>query len=252
MFNKFTPDSLVHSFCFFGSQVRTYKTPNMVLFEVEQKFNWTSEKLHKLRKVLNNPIHHPTFKAPNLEYHAFHDTYYDSHQTLSKHGLWVRKRLSLPGPCKWEAKRSRKPAVDFLRTTFEETNDTSQILKMLKAYIPTASDHSQNFGLEEMCQFTTWRNSFEVNEKFNVVLDETDFGHRVGEIEVMAEDPDVAHKEIENFKGKHGWLFGGDGGEKPKGKVTAWFERFGEGGGGDGGGGEGEGDKVRGGRPWLF
>ena len=59
--------------------------------------------------------------------------------------------------------------------------------------------------------------------KFNVALDKTNFGHAVGEVELMAEDAPRAHKEIEDFMKEYTWFFGN---EPPKGKLTAYFEKY--------------------------
>ena len=62
---------------------------------------------------------------------------------------------------------------------------------------------------------------------FNIVLDVTDFGHEVGEVEVMVEEAgaEKAHGDIEGFLKRYPWFF--DRGS-PKGKLTAYFERFGD------------------------
>lgn len=75
------------------------------------------------------------------------------------------------------------------------------------------------------------------------MLDVTDFGHAVGEVELLAEDAERAHEEIAGFVEGYGWFFGGGGGggggegggqkrEKPRGKLSAYLERFGYPGGG--------------------
>ena len=106
---------------------------------------------------------------------------------------------------KWEAKQ-RRDADDstFDRTTFEEMEDVDQIQRMVRRHIPTAPDWTQDFGLDPFAGFTTRRLSYKVpKEKFNVVLDKTDFGHRIGELEIMAEDAGEAHAEIGAFMGRY-------------------------------------------------
>ena len=196
----------------------------MILLEVEQKFNWKMETLNKLLNASFRPIQPLPFKVDRLYSRAFRDTYYDSHDKLSSNGFWVRKRLSLPGGCKWEAKQSQGVNT-FVRTTFKETEDLKEIQKIVQEHVPSAPDPSHNFGLNELCQFTTWRIPFVVEGKFDIVLDETDFGHRIGEIELRAEDPEKAHAAIDAFLEKHAELF--DTKSTPKGKLTAYFEKFG-------------------------
>ena len=64
------------------------------------------------------------------------------------------------------------------------------------------------------------------DREFSVVLDVTDFGHEVGEVEVMVEEAgaEKAHGAIEGFLKRYPWFF--DTG-RPKGKLTAYFEMFG-------------------------
>lgn len=57
---------------------------------------------------------------------------------------------------------------------------------MIKQHIPTCAGPDIYFGLGEMCRFETHRRSFVADEKYTVVLDKTDFGHTVGEIELFA------------------------------------------------------------------
>jgi hypothetical protein len=54
-------------------------------------------------------------------------------------------------------------------------------------------------------------------------LDETSFGHSVGEVELMHDNAAEAHREIDAFLDKYSWFFGKDA---PKGKLTAFFEKF--------------------------
>ena len=196
----------------------------MILLEVEQKFNWRIDKFNNLLKTPHRTYPTP-FTVNKFKYRAFRDTYYDSRKRLSTNGLWVRKRLSLPGSQKWEAKQSQGVKNTFIRTTFKETENLEEIQKMVQEHLPAAPDSSHNFGLDKICQFNTWRHSFLAEGKFNIVLDETDFGHRVGEIELLAEDADRAHADIDAFMKDHAWFF--DTASRPKGKLTAYFEKFG-------------------------
>jgi len=197
----------------------------MVLLEVERKFNWTMQNFQQLRMNLYSLTHLPSLHPVNLTSCAFHDTYYDSQRKLSNNGLWLRKRKPLPGRSQWEAKLRKGANNNFVRTTFMESKDIRQILKRVRKILPEAPGSRQNFGLDELCTFLTYRWSFKVEKKFHVVLDETCFGHRVGEVEVMAEDADKAHAEIDAFMQRHAWFFDTD--SNPKGKLTAYFEKFG-------------------------
>ena len=75
-----------------------------------------------------------------------------------------------------------------------------------------------------MAEFVTTRVSFLADDRFTVVLDATDFGHTVGEVELMAEDAEKAHADIDAFLKEYAWFFDTS---NPKGKLTAYFDKFG-------------------------
>lgn len=75
-----------------------------------------------------------------------------------------------------------------------------------------------------------------MDDDFDVMLDRTCFGHAVGEVELIAgragtetdDDAGEGHQRIDDFMRKYAWFFGGgEGGKKVKGKLSAYFERFG-------------------------
>ncbi len=116
----------------------------------------------------------------------------------------------------------------FLRSTFSEIKDRSQIHELVRSHFPDRGLCFEDdfLGLDAIAEFETDRLSFRADGRFTVVLDSTDFGHRVGEVELMAEDADAekAHKDIEAFLREYPWLFDTS---SPKGKLTAYFEKFG-------------------------
>ena len=125
----------------------------------------------------------------------------------------------------------------FLRSTFVETKGPTQIRELLRCHFPDLDDRSNrndiqenNFGFNPIAAFMTERATLVAKEKggreFSVVLDVTDFGHEVGEVEVMAEEAgaEKAHREIERFLKRYPWFFDT---RSPKGKLTAYFEVFG-------------------------
>ncbi len=107
-----------------------------------------------------------------------------------------------------------------------ETQDHDQIAWLVRARFGDASLVEDNFGLDAIARFETFRSWMLADDRFKVVLDETDFGHWVGEVELEAEDADAekAHEEIEAFLWRYRWFFDT---AKPKGKLTAYFEKFG-------------------------
>ncbi|KAI9766682.1 MAG: hypothetical protein M1840_006326 [Geoglossum simile] len=130
----------------------------------------------------------------------FHDANFDhTSQILAHNGIWIRRR-----DARWEAKRQTEG--DFIRSAFEEINSLGRIHDLICRYLPGSPNARKNF-----------------DRKFSIMLDETDFGHSVGEVELEAEDAVEAHKEINAFLDKYSWFFQK---ERPKGKLTAYFERF--------------------------
>lgn len=200
----------------------------MTVLEVEQKFSWVLRNLNVVKSNGGNP---PFNRIGSMNTQLFRDTYYDSQQKLSSTGLWVRKRMyfNVSEPSKaigahtWEAKQAVKGS-SFNRSTFKETRDVHLIRQMVSERVPWCLGPSECFGLSQLCQFQTSRHTFIADQKFTVVLDSTDFGHSVGEVELLAEDADKAHDEIDAFLDRYAWFFDR---LKPKGKLTAYFEKFG-------------------------
>ncbi|KAL7274294.1 hypothetical protein RUND412_002819 [Rhizina undulata] len=190
-----------------------------ILYEVERKFIFVPSLLPKFHHNLGIP---PFRQLLHRKDTSFRDTYFDSSGVLMKNKIWVRKRDN-----KWEAKKSMRG--DYRNTAYEEYNSIDSIHKLVTQYLPKNPGSEQNFGLETWCDFVTHRKSYLADEKFTVVLDTTDFRHAVGEVEVMAEDMDAADGEIEAFLRNYPWFFR-EG--TPKGKITAYLERFGMGPGG--------------------
>lgn len=190
---------------------------------------------------LANNIGTPPFQS--LIHHgtaSLEDAYYDTaNEALSNAGVWLRRRGD-----KWEAKI--RVGGDFTNSAFEEITDVSDISAMLGKLVPGAA-LDPNKGLmggriEEVAKLVSQRKKFLVDEKFTVVLDETDFGHVVGEVELEREvsvtggEEDVTEakgkiqdraqviaemdQEIDNFMKHYAWAFPPG---KPVGKLSAYF-----------------------------
>ena len=204
----------------------------MPLLEIEQKFSFTLANLATLTRKSGVP---PFKDVGDLHMQSFHDTYYDHQNVLSNAGLWLRKRHRLqdadhpngaPGGStpEWEAKQSLQGG-SYLRSTFAETTDRSQILELVRSHFPRSRHgFEDDFGMDAIAGFETTRATLLVDGKFTLALDVTDFGHRVGEVELMAEDAGKAHADIDAFLEEYASFFDT---AKPKGKLTAYFEKFG-------------------------
>ena len=186
----------------------------MVLLEYERKFGFCLTRLPKFMANQGSPaFRHLKHRATVV----FEDTYYDTADILSTNNLWVRRRDR-----QWEAKR--QIAGNYSWSTSEEILDTNRIHTLVKQHFPNAPGVEANFGLGILCRFETTRQEFLADEKFTVALDRTDFGHAVGEVEIMTDDNSNTQEEIDSFLTRYSWFF--DKG-KPKGKLTAYFEKFG-------------------------
>lgn len=96
----------------------------------------------------------------------------------------------------------------FLRSTFSETKDRSQILELVRLHFPDLSrGFHDDFGLDAIAAFETQRLTVLADDRFTVVLDVTDFGHVVGEVELLAEDAEKAHADIDAFLEEYAWFF---------------------------------------------
>lgn len=214
----------------------------MALLEIERKFAFKRALLSQFRQNKGNP---PFQRLQYLGNTKIHDVYYDlrindgtrKKDILTSHGIYVRCRNDL-----WQAKQ-RIPAPSlsnnedlYRRTVFKELSCPKDIHALLTEYIPSpplTADDTVNFGLSSIIDFTTFREKYLVDDRFEVVLDDTCFGHRVGEIEVLAEQGKErqAQREIDGFRDLYSWFFaprlqGLDTEVPVKGKLSAYFERF--------------------------
>ncbi|MCJ1304488.1 hypothetical protein MMC08_007300 [Hypocenomyce scalaris] len=186
----------------------------MAILGIEQRFIFRLSLLSRFRANQGTPLFR---QLKFLGVHSFEDAYFDVYHKLSKKGLWVRKRDHV-----WHAKQ--KTDGTSTHSAFEETTDPAEIREMIRKHLPQCGSAEDNFGLRRLCRFKTSRENYLADGKFMVALDKTNFGHAVGEVELMAQDAQSAHKEVEDFIKKYSWFFGT---ETAKSKLTAYFEKFG-------------------------
>lgn len=184
------------------------------LLEVESKFMFKPSLLPILQSNRGNP---PFKRLEDLGTHTFTDTYFDSQDILSKNGIWLRQRID-NNSATLEAKV--RISGDFARSTFEETTDRESICNLVRQHVPPFGEEREQFGLEVLAKFTTIRQEFRADDKFAIMLDYTNFGHAVGEVELMAEDEARAHCEIDAFMARYSWFFERS---KTEGKLAAYF-----------------------------
>lgn len=122
-------------------------------------------------------------------------------------------------------------ADGFTQAAYREITSASEIQQLLEqrfglSFPPSPSPPPS--ALQVLADLITYREAFRVDGEFEVVLDSTDFGHAVGEVEVLANDVPAAEAKISRFVERYDEFFGGGGGkEEPRGKLSAYFDRFG-------------------------
>ncbi|ORY18871.1 CYTH-like domain-containing protein, partial [Clohesyomyces aquaticus] len=204
---------------------------------VERKFIPTSESIARLRSNIGQPrFRH----IRELGVSHSHEIYYDRDNALNSQGIYVRLRNG-----KWEAKV--RTSGDYTNSRFEEYDDLEEIRRVVrKALEPTGGFvDTWQMGLSPWAEFKTKRETWDVRSTtalsaFRVVIDQTDFGHAIGEVklceslhghvdqplpvgELKSEQTglDLDHK-IEAFMRAYKWAFPNVNGEG-MGKLSAYF-----------------------------
>lgn len=194
-----------------------------ISLEVERKFRCSIESVNLLRANRGQP---PFQELLYLGHETFSDIYFDKYKKLSSNGIWVRKRND-----HWQAKV--RQSGDYQNSTFEEIAGTEEIGNLVAKYIRKAPPHSVDFGLLKIAQFTTVRDKWTANKRFEISIDSTDFGHMVGEVELQSLEEvdtlsrsrasDSMHAEIEAFMQTYPWAFPPG---KVDGKLSAYFAQL--------------------------
>lgn len=202
---------------------------DMGIIEVEKKFTMTTDTEQRLEEI----------KAHYMGEKSFCDVYFDTDQhVLMLNDHWLRQRDD-----QWELKYNHQlnGHDDTSSTTrYTETTDTNEILEILnsKLVVTINGDQLNNYSdrrtikgdqmtadgeqvltslkelirtsqLKPVVTIETLRRTYTVNS-CNVVLDSTDFGYQVGEMEKIVErreDIPTAQREIDEIATKLGKLF---------------------------------------------
>ncbi|MCJ1475930.1 hypothetical protein MMC13_004594 [Lambiella insularis] len=188
------------------------------ILKVERKFRCSPRSISLLRHNGGDP---PFQELTYLGQHRFHDTYYDSNNTLSGNGVWIRRRSGV-----WQAKV--RQGGDFINSKFGELVGKDQIRRLIAQYGVRTSE-SDDFGLSTIAQYVTERERWKADGTFEIAIDTTDFDHTVGEVEMSVEDPNTGSNEavtsrmdaqIEAFMEKYSWAFPSG---VTVGKLSAYF-----------------------------
>ncbi|KAF3483204.1 uncharacterized protein GIQ15_02528 [Arthroderma uncinatum] len=209
------------------------------VLEVERKFSCGP----KSNEIFRSSTGSPQFlHLKNVGQRTFEDQYFDRQQLLTTNGIWVRRRNGA-----WQAKvRTDHLNSTYTNSRFEELSEPSEILKLVQQfvrgveYLPTEESGCdvRDSGLEVLARFTTSRDVWKIDERFEVVLDGTDFGHWVGEVglqqtvylddnkrEALAQRRVKCaemDRDIESFMEHYRWAFPVD---NPVGKLSAYFAK---------------------------
>ncbi|XP_037549828.1 thiamine-triphosphatase isoform X2 [Nematolebias whitei] len=203
--------------------------------EVERKFVFSAETLETLESI-----------GVCVDQRQFHDQYFDTPEfNLTLRDMWLRKRkgcweLKCPMANSAEEPSEERPADAALCTHYKEISSLSEIYQRVKEVIkvdcedreaettPSQEDCSWLSKLNLACfaEFTTTRRSFTLGEEgVKIDLDQADFGHHVGEIEVLIPeggDVQLAQEKIRNAAKK----LGVSGDERVDGKMTTYLKRY--------------------------
>jgi len=205
------------------------------MLEIERKFAPTPTSIDLLTRNAGRP---KFTKLESLGITTFEDVYYDQDDVLNFKDIYVRRRSYLdasgPATTHWEAKV--KVGGNFTNSAFREVTGIEAVSEIVQHHHPVRRSSSDNMGildtLDVWARFVTKRRQWRVNEHFLIVLDEADFGHLVGEVEVATEQTCDASeqdavlgldKQIEDFMLHHEWAFPPG---KVQGKLTAYFEQL--------------------------
>lgn len=181
--------------------------PLQYILEVGRKFTPTPLSVSHLRTNTGTP------RLPKIQHCGSiiqKDIYFDRKDILCDNGIWVRQRKqSLPKIDKtsfgdekicgsggietltekrevsWQAKIRK--GGDRVNSSFAEVHDYDSILDLLRCRFPSLADLKRIEDLGVLARITCLREMWRVDGKFNVVIDETDFGHVVGEVELEVE-----------------------------------------------------------------
>jgi thiamine-triphosphatase len=182
-------------------------------FEVERKFRYSLDKVPLLEQNCGDT----RFKSVKfIGETSFTDTYYDVHDAypLTCNDIWLRQRQN-----NWECKCPVKLTSEM--DSYQEITKITEIVtflsnKLARIYNNSAYDSEKfkdwlkDIGAKPFTTIITKRRKYLVDDKFTIDLDEADFGHFVGEVELIVSDKnDILNAECDILKlcHQHPWFF---------------------------------------------
>lgn len=88
---------------------------------------------------------------------------------------------------------------------------------MVRSRFSKCPCYKKNFELDVLTEFETIRYTFLADDKFTIVLDNTNFDHQVGELELIVKPEDVDEAN-DAFLEEYAWFYDTS---NPKGKLAA-------------------------------
>lgn len=219
--------------------LKTAKSAKPIL-EIERKFP-------KFTPLFSNNAGHPAFTSlERLPDHRFTDLYLDDHGHLMNRGIYVRLRDGeYEAKIAFSANHDGPTANQYnmaKTTTMKEIKGKQAVQEYISEHVKIESGFWRKKcrsvtieELEKVAGFVTEREAWLADNEFLVVMDQTCFGHKVGEVEYAGEvelksDGDkeeqvkVAEEKMAAFMEKYAWAFEQG---KAKGKLTAYFDKYG-------------------------
>ncbi|RUS15104.1 CYTH-like domain-containing protein [Endogone sp. FLAS-F59071] len=208
-------------------------------FEVERKFRYDPA----LIPVLKSNQGEQLFKSVQfLRERRFTDIYYDNHSSdypLTTQDVWFRQRDGV-----WQCKVPTGLATSM--DSYRELTQTMEIADFLDGFLspvtssptpPVSSDPTEferylhtRHGLSPYCTISTTRQCYLLDDEFSLDLDAADFGHHVGEMELVvysSEQVREAERRIASMCLRHQWFFDvGDMDRPIIGKLSGYISRF--------------------------
>ncbi len=222
--------SLARVFLAYSQQLRSYSHTEVASLEVEKKFKFTP---HSIQTFENNrgPVVFNSVEFINEK--EFRDIYFDDRSSfaLTTRDIWLRKRQEI-----WECKIPVKIASKM--DSYHELENHTEIYKYISRIVGVSSNVAvasakefenflENSNISPFATICTTRRKYLVNNKFTVDLDSTDFGHSVGEIELMVHNKEQiieAEKQIIALCEQHSWFF--DTKNHTMGKLLMYIKTF--------------------------
>ncbi|XP_078607832.1 thiamine-triphosphatase-like isoform X1 [Branchiostoma floridae x Branchiostoma japonicum] len=199
-----------------GARAADHNNKPAGVIEVERKFSFGEGSEEKLKKA----------GAVCKETTSFHDVYYDTEEfilTLADH--WLRKREG-----NWELKcppssRDQASLVEQYVELQREADILKQLAAILNVEAASVDEMTRLARCEPFCNFQTDRKTYTLDGGFKIDLDQTDFGFRVGEIELICQkqaDVPEALCRIDALAEKLGF----QSSKKIPGKMSAFLKTF--------------------------